>query len=79
MSYLKKEYFKMMSDKITVSVEDLSDNEMALIEFGFTIFTEKLEEIKLLNDEIKRLSVELSNLKSYIEDLDQDRRNNQEE
>lgn len=79
MSYLKKEYFKMMSDKITVSVEDLSDNEMALIEFGFTIFTEKLEEIKLLNDEIKRLSVELSNLKSYMEDLDQDRRNNQEE
>ena len=79
MSYLKKEYFKMMSDKITVSVEDLSDNEMTLIESGFTIFTEKLEEIKLLNDEIKRLSVELSNLKSYMEDLDQDRRNNQEE
>lgn len=64
----------MMSDKITISVEDLTENEKTLIEFSFTIFTEKLDEIKLLNDDIKRLSIELSNLKSYMEDLDDDRR-----
>lgn len=70
----KKEYTKMMSDKLTISVEDLSENEKTLIEFSFTIFTEKLDEIKLLNDDIRRLSIELSNLKSYTEDLDNDRR-----
>lgn len=70
----KKEYTKMMSDKLTISVEDLTENEKTLIEFSFTIFTEKLDEIKMLNDDIKRLSIELSNLKSYMEDLDDDRR-----
>ena len=70
----KKEYIKMMSDKLTISVEDLTENEKTLIEFSFTIFTEKLDEIKMLNDDIKRLSIELSNLKSYMEDLDDDRR-----
>jgi hypothetical protein len=70
----KKEYTKMMSDKLTISVEDLTENEKTLIEFSFTIFTEKLDEIKLLNDDIKRISIELSNLKSYTEDLDDDRR-----
>jgi hypothetical protein len=70
----KKEYTKMMSDKLTISVEDLTENEKTLIEFSFTIFTEKLDEIKLLNDDIRRLSIELSNLKSYTEDLDDDRR-----
>ena len=68
----KKEYTKMMSDKLTISVEDLTENEKTLIEFSFTIFTEKLDEIKLLNDDIKRISIELSNLKSYTEDLDDD-------
>ena len=70
----KKEYIKMMSDKLTISVEDLTENEKTLIEFSFTIFIEKLDEIKLLNDDVKRLSIELSNLKSYMEDLDDDRR-----
>lgn len=70
----KKEYTKIMSDKLTISVEDLTENEKTLIEFSFTIFTEKLDEIKMLNDDIKRLSIELSNLKSYMEDLDDDRR-----
>lgn len=71
----KKEYTKMMVDKITVSIEDLTSSENTLIDFGFTIFMEKMEEIKLLKDDIKRLSIELSNLKSYMEDLDQDRKN----
>lgn len=74
MSHLKKEYTKMMADKISVSIEDLTDNENTIIDSGFTLFMEKLEDIKLLNDEIKRLSVELSNLKIYMEDLQQDRR-----
>ena len=73
-SYLKKEYTKMMSDKITVSIEDLTNTEVSLIDAGFTILEEKLEDIKLLNDEIRRLAIELANLKIYMEDLDKERR-----
>lgn len=69
---LKKEYTKMMADKILVISEDLTDNELVIIESGFTILEEKLEEIKLLKDEIKRLSIELSNLKIYMKDLQKD-------
>jgi uncharacterized protein YydD (DUF2326 family) len=73
-SYLKKEYTKMMADKITISIEDLSNTEVVLIDAGFAILEEKLEDIKLLNDEIRRFSIELANLKIYTEDLDKDRR-----
>ena len=59
----------MMGDKILLSQEDLTINEKTLIEFSYFLFTEKLEEIKLLNDENRRISIELSNLKTYLEDL----------
>lgn len=73
-SSLKKEYTQMMADKISVSIEDLTNTEVTLIDAGFTILEEKLEDLKLLNDEIRRLSIELANLKIYMEDLDKDRR-----
>jgi len=76
MSYLKKEYFKMMCNKLSLSKEDLTDNELTLISSGFELFDEKMEEIKLLNDELRRISIELANIKSYISDFDDDRRNN---
>ena len=76
MDYMKKEYFKMMGDKILLSQEDLTINEKTLIEFSYFLFTEKLEEIKLLNDENRRISIELSNLKTYLEDLNSDIREN---
>lgn len=70
---LKEKYLEMMSNKILVSVDDLTKNEKTLIEYGYSLFSEKLEDIKILEDENRRISVELSNLKSYIEDLDNDR------
>jgi len=70
---LKERYVEMMSNKISVSIEDLTDNEMSIIEYSYTIFSEKLEDIKILEDENRRISVELSNLKSYVDDLDNDR------
>lgn len=53
-----------MADKITVSVDDLNDNEKILIEASYELFIEKLEDIKLLNDDIKRVTNELFNLKA---------------
>lgn len=65
---LKEKYFEMMSNKISVGIEDLTDNEKTLIESGFLLFSEKLEDIKILKDENKRISIELANLKAYRDD-----------
>jgi hypothetical protein len=46
---------------------------MSIIEYGYTIFSEKLEDNRILEDENRRISIELSNLKSYVDDLDNDR------
>jgi hypothetical protein len=70
MESLKKQYIKLMADHITVSVEDLSENEERLIEKSYSLFIEKMDDIKILNDEIKRISIELANLKSMHDDKD---------
>jgi hypothetical protein len=72
---LKEKYTEMMANKICVSLEDLSDNEKNLIEAGYEIFKEKLEDIKIIEDENKRISIELANLKSYVDDSNNDRWN----
>jgi pyrimidine operon attenuation protein/uracil phosphoribosyltransferase len=70
---IKERYVEMMANRISVSVEDLTDNEMSIIEYGYTIFSEKLEDIKILEDENRRISVELANIKSYRDDLFNDK------
>lgn len=65
---LKGKYTKLIADHITVSVEDLTDNELAIIEKTFELFEEKLEDLKIANDEIKRISIELANNKAMYED-----------
>jgi hypothetical protein len=67
---LKEQYIELMANKISVSLEDLTDNEMTIIESGFNLFSEKLEDIKILNDENKRISIELANLKAYRDNSD---------
>lgn len=67
---LKEKYVKLLASKITVSIDDLTDNELTLINESYELFSEKLDDIRLLNDEIKRISIELSNLKSMSDDSD---------
>lgn len=74
MKSLKEEYTKIMADASTVSVEDLDTTEMVIIDKGFELFSVKLEDLKIANDEIKRLSIELANLKAMTDDKDE--RNN---
>lgn len=76
---LKERFTEMMANKICVSLEDLTDNEKKLIESAYETFTEKLEDIKILSDENRRISIELANLKSYHEDFDRDRWNSGDE
>jgi hypothetical protein len=70
MRSIKTEYFNLLSNKILVRVEDLTENEKVLIQESFILFEEKLEDIKLLKDEIKRLNITLCNMKSMQDDSD---------
>lgn len=74
METLEQRYTKEMAKSITVSVEDLTDNEKTLIKASFDLFEAKLEEIKTLQDEVKRLSINLANTKAMHEDTFKPRR-----
>jgi hypothetical protein len=67
---IKERYYDIFLNKLSLNKEDLTENEILLIETSYELFSEKLEDIKLLNEEITRLSVENSNLKSYQDDND---------
>jgi hypothetical protein len=65
----REDYIKALADHITVSVEDLNDIELALINKSYAIFNDRLSDMKALQDEVKRLSIELANYKAmYNED-----------
>jgi hypothetical protein len=72
MESIKDKYIKLLAGKITVSVDDLTENELSLITESFELFSEKLDDIKILNDELKRISVELANLKAMSDDSEND-------
>jgi hypothetical protein len=56
--------------KIEFLKEELTNNEKSIIEVTYNRFKEKLEDIKILEDEITRISVENVNLKSYNDNKD---------
>ena len=64
----------MMSNRLSLSEDDLTDNEKTLIEYSFTLFDEKMEDIRLLKEELYRITIELANAKCYIEDIDNERK-----
>ncbi len=68
MDSLKDRYVKLLASKITVSVDDLTDNEIKLIDESFELFNEKLQDITLLNDELRRVNIELINFKAMHDD-----------
>ena len=60
---LKDRYKELILSRVLIDEEDLTDEESSIINFSYELFQEKLDDIKLLNDEIVRLSIELANLK----------------
>jgi hypothetical protein len=58
--------------KLEFLKEELTNNEKTIIAVTYNRFKEKLEDIKILEDEITRISVENANLKSYNDDRDYD-------
>lgn len=69
---LKEKYIKFLADKILIKVEDLSPTEKSLIEQSFILFEEKMEDIKVLNDENRRITNELLNYRSMNDNKDYD-------
>lgn len=65
---LKERYTKLIADKLTISLEDLTESEKAVINESFELFEEKMDDLKIANDEVKRLSIELANHKAMNED-----------
>lgn len=58
--------------KLEFLKEELTNNEKTIIEVTYNRFKDKLEDIKILEDEITRISVENANLKSYNDNRDYD-------
>jgi hypothetical protein len=67
---LRDQYYDVILSKILIPKEELNEVEMEIMDAGFELMKEKLEDIKILNDEIKRLSIENANLKAYNDDKD---------
>lgn len=65
---MRPEYMKYVSEKIMISIEDLSDTEMEIINITFDLFKEKVDDIKMLNDDINKLQNAYLNLKSSLDD-----------
>lgn len=61
---LKERYTKLIADKLTISLEDLTESEKAVINESFELFEEKMDDLKIANDEVKRLAIELANYKA---------------
>jgi hypothetical protein len=65
---MRPEYMKYVSDKLKIPIEDLSDIEMEIINITFDLFKEKVNDIKILNDDINKLQNVYLNLKSSLDD-----------
>lgn len=71
--------FKLFPDrKIHFIREELTENEKRILDIGYELFQEKLEDMKVLQDEITRISVELANLKSSMDNNDYEYDDNKE-
>ncbi len=73
---LKEQYEELILSKlfpdrkIEFVREELTDNEKMIIEFTYELFQEKMDDMKILKDEITRVSIENANLKSFNDNKD---------
>lgn len=61
-------YINYVTSKLVISKEDLTEVEMSIINIGYELWSEKCEDIKLLQDQNHSISIENKNLKSYHDD-----------
>lgn len=66
---LKEQYRDLVVDKLSISKEDLTETEDTIIDIGYNLLVEKLEDIKILQDELRRVSIDLANMKAFNSDF----------
>ena len=64
----RQKYTEGVLNYLLIKEEDLTETEKEIITYGFDLLQERLDEMRLLNDDIKRLNIELAYLKSYNDD-----------
>ncbi len=69
---LKKQYTKLIADRLCIVQDDLSPTELEIISISFELFQDKLSDMKIKDDEIYRLTIELANLKASLDDTGTD-------
>lgn len=67
---LKERYRELILSKVLIKEEDLTEEESSIIDVTYELFEEKLGDMKILQDEINRLSLELANLKASNDNSD---------
>jgi len=67
---LRDEYIKIIADRVAISVDDLTEIELKIINASFDIFQDRLSDMGFLSDEIKRLNLEIANLRASLDDKD---------
>jgi len=70
---LEERYHKMLRQTISVSKEDLNENENTLICKSYELWSEKLDDLKIANDNVNRLNIELANYKAMYRNRDERR------
>ena len=80
---MKKDYFKLLCNKVMIDIEGRTPTEKSLLEESWNLFEEKLDDIQLLNKQNKMLGLENANLKAmqdeseyFGDDLDFDDQDN---
>jgi hypothetical protein len=66
---LKEQYRDLVTDKISISKEDLTETEETIIDIGYNLLVEKMDDIKILKDELRRVSIDLANMKAFNSDF----------
>jgi len=72
---LKEKYIELVAEKLSISVEDLSADELKIIDFTFDILEDRLRDMKALEDENYRLNIENKNLKAFTKSFEDDWKN----
>ncbi len=69
---MRPEYIKYISDKIQIPIEELTYTEMEIINVTFDLYREKMDDIRMLNHDIKKLQKAYIDLKRSTNDLNDD-------
>ena len=67
---MRKEYNTRICERLSIIYDDLTPTELQIMELSFDIIESKLDDIKLLREELYMKNIEIRNLKSYNDNRD---------